>query len=179
MNLLMLSGNSLDNQAWIYDAEAKLKGLFEKTYIQDYQHWHSGGEWINLEHERPMLSEAVQKLGGDYGIFAKSIGTVLCVQGLEQALIKPKFLLFLGIPLGYIQGQYSQFAEVLARSELPVTVIHNTDDPVGTSAAVKDYLNPHLTKLRQYRFLEVPGNTHDYQDYGLLEAELRQLQNKP
>lgn len=174
MNLVMCSGNSPRNRDWILEVDARVGSNFDQTYVQDYQHWQTGNEWIDLPHELPLLAKAAEGLG-IYGVFAKSIGTVLTVQALEKQLIKPKFLLFCGIPLGYIVDEYPQFAEVLAAQQIPVAIIHNDEDKVGTSQAVLDYFGEAFKHHPDYRLIETHGNSHDYEDYTLIENELQRL----
>lgn len=168
----MFSGNSLRNRDWIYEARAQLAGLVDEAYIQDYKHWQTGANWIDLPYEL----EAVKRQGiaGDYGIFAKSIGTVLAVQAISQKIISPRFLLFCGLPLDYIKKDYPEFAAVLAQANLPLTVVHNEDDKVGRAETVREYLAEPLSET-DYKFIETPGDTHDYEDYELLRSELKQL----
>ena len=173
MNLIMLSGNSLNNRDWILEAQAQLKTPFQSTFVLDYGHWATGQPNIDLQAELPKLAKAAGNLE-PYGVFAKSIGTVLAVQAIEQGLIKPAFLLFCGIPLGYILSDYPQFGAVLARANLPLTFIHNQNDSVASSSDASQYLQSHLTP-DQYHFIETPGNTHDYEDYSLLKTELATL----
>lgn len=174
MNLVMLSGNSLRNRDWIYEARGHLADQFDDTYIQDYRHWTSGDEWIDLPHELEVLAH--QNFASDYGVFAKSIGTVLTTLALEQNILAPKFLLFCGLPLGYIEKDYPQFASVLAASNLPLVIVHNTNDTVGSAEAVREYLKVPLAET-DYTFIETPGDTHDYEDYKLLIQQLTELKN--
>ncbi len=176
MDLILLSGNSLRNKQWIYEAENELKPLFGKTYVQDYKHWETGAENIDLTLELEVLKHQIPKLG-KYGVFTKSIGIVLAVKAIEQGIINPAFMLFCGIPLGYILADYPQFASVIATKHIPITIIHNDNDPVGSSAEVKVYLNSVLANHPNFKFIETKGTAHDYEDYNLLRTELKELLN--
>ena len=169
----MLSGNSFRNREWIFDVQSQLAGQFDKTFVLDYEHWASGQPNIDLNAELIRLTQAATR-HEPYGVFAKSIGTVLAVQAIEQGLIKPIFLLFCGIPLGYIQSDYPQFGDVLENAGLPTTLIHNQNDPVGSSVDVAKYMRARFASAK-YKFIETYGNTHDYEDYGLIKAELTDL----
>lgn len=171
----MLSGNSPRNRDWIFEAQRQLGGLFDGTYVADYHHWQTGEPNIDLTHELGELANRQPEFGDNYGIFAKSIGTVLAVQALEQQIVKPKFLLFCGLPLGYIEQDYSRFNTVLAASQLPLVIIHNRDDKVGSATAAKSYMASKFTGESNYRFVETPGDTHDYEDYELLRGQLKTL----
>lgn len=174
MQLLMFSGNSLRNRDWIYEAREQFRDSFDSTHVQNYAHWTNGDDWIDLPHELTVLAAANKDFKTEYGVFAKSIGTVLAAQALERALIKPKFLLLCGLPLGYIDESYPRMASVLAASQLPITVIHNRHDTVGTAEAAKSYLSS-LAERDTFRFIETPGDTHDYEDFDLLSEQLKAL----
>jgi hypothetical protein len=175
MQLLMLSGNSLENKAWIYQAKEQFADLFESFYVQDYRHWQTGESWIDLTHELAVLRAAAPQFAAEYGVFAKSIGTVLAIQAIQQSIIKPKWLLFCGVPMDYVSHDYPQFAAAAAATQLPLTVIHNEHDKVGEAAAVAAYINPAFVGRQDFRFIKTPGDTHNYEDYNLLRAELTRL----
>lgn len=168
----MFSGNSLRNRDWIYEVQKQFARIADDIYIQNYQHWASGEQWIDLPHELAVLGR--HKFASDYGIFAKSIGPVLAVKALEQKILAPKFLLFCGLPLGFITKDYPEFASVLAASNLPLVIIHNTNDKVGSAESVREYLNEPLAET-DYTFIEIPGTTHDYENYDLLREQLKNL----
>ncbi len=172
----MFSGNSLRNQTWIHEVRAHLGDLADSTYLQEYEHWSTGEEWINLSHELEVLK--VAKLAEPYAVFAKSIGSVLTVQAIEGGIIKPKFLLFCGLPLGYIVQDYPQFGEELAKINLPTTVIHNEHDVVGGAAETLAYLGSAVTDRPNFKFITTPGDTHDYENYDLLHTELAHLEGR-
>jgi hypothetical protein len=176
MNLILCSGNSLRNRDWIVEVDELLRPGYEKTYVQMYKHWQTGDELIDLPHELPILGEAAKQLD-EYGVFAKSIGMVLIVQALEQGLISPKFLMLCGVPLGYIVESYPQFGEVLAKANIPVTILHNDHDKVGSYQEVMEYFGDTFANSPHIRIIETEGNTHDYEDYPLITSELAMLQS--
>jgi hypothetical protein len=175
--LLLFSGNSLRNQTWIHEVDAEVASMFESTYLQDYKHWQNGDKNIDLDHELTVLESASESFGADYGVFAKSIGTVFVAKALEASIIKPKFLVLCGLPLGSIERDFPQFAAVIAHADIPVTVINNTDDPVGTASAARDLMRETTRILKDYRFIETPGDTHNYTDYDLIKTELTRFNN--
>lgn len=176
MNLILLSGNSVRNKDWIHEADLAIQALFTDTFVQNYKHWESGQPNIDLEAELAALRTTVAAIEQPYGIFAKSIGMVLSTQAIEKGIIKPAFLLYMGAPLGYIETSYPTFARVLANAQLPLVIMHNEHDPVGSSSAVQAYLSNTLTdSLPGYTYIETVGSTHDYQDYTLLSGQLDKL----
>lgn len=170
MNILIFSGNSLRNRDYGLEVEAKIKDLFESTYLQAYRHWETGQEWIDLPHELETLNS--QAPTGDYGVFAKSIGTVLAVRAIKQGIIAPKFLLLCGLPLGYIVKDYPEFGSELASTGVPTVIIQNNQDPVGSVQDTQAY----LADFGDFNLIITQGETHDYEDYSLLREQLQTLQ---
>lgn len=153
----------------MYDVQTQVSDLFGATHIQEYKHWKTGDDWIDLTYELSKLRQ--QKLQEPYGVFAKSIGTVLGVQAIQRGIIKPKFLLFCGVPLDFIIANFSQCKEVLKTCNIPTVLIHNEDDVIGSAQKLKQYLGDELAS----KVVVTPGNTHDYEDYTLLKHELTKL----
>ena len=170
----MLSGNSLRNRDWIQHTEHQFAGLFDDYYVQNYAHWDSGEEWIDLPHELTVLTEKAPDFSHPYGVFAKSIGTVLALQATQKDIIKPMFMLFCGLPLGYINEKYETFKKDLEAYEGKVVIIHNQHDTVGDAEAVKAYLGDVVDGSR-VAFIDAPGDSHDYEDYLILMSELSML----
>lgn len=175
MQLVMLSGNSLRNRNWIYEVRKQFREVFDDYYIQDYQHWHSGEEWINLDLELELLEKAAANFQADYGIFAKSIGTVLAAKALKTDIISPKFLLLVGLPMGYIREKYPGFGQVVFDGRTAVSVIQNEFDPVGSAESARLYMADKFSERGDYQFIEAPGDSHDYTNYELMRAELKRL----
>jgi hypothetical protein len=174
MNLLLLGGNSLSNRDFILTANDKIGGLFAKVHVLDYRHWEGGEKWIDLDHELSQLEKL--KLPNTLGIFAKSIGTVLAMQAIGKSIIKPKFLLLLGIPLSFIKDEFPEFGAILAKTDIPTTIIHNFNDPVGSSDEVQEFLGKSISTMTNCRFVVNTGDTHNYEDYTQLKNELTRLQ---
>jgi hypothetical protein len=100
------------------------------------------------------------------------------VQAITRGIIKPKFLLFCGLPLGYIEQDYPQFAEELAKINLPITVVHNDHDVVGSAIDTLKCLGEEVTGRTNFKFITTPGDTHDYENYDLLRTELMALKGQ-
>lgn len=175
MQLIMLSGNSIQNREWIYRSRKEFAKLFNSFYVQDYLHWRSGAEWIDLEYELNWLEESTKRFSSSYAVFAKSIGTVLTAKALHQGIIEPKFLLLVGLPLGYIKSSYPEFAQILFDANLPTTIIHNEFDKVGTAEEAEAYMAEKFSDRGDYQFITTPGDTHNYEDFGLMRTELDRL----
>lgn len=170
----MCSGNSLRNRDWANEARDKLGKNFERFEIINYLHWDSGEQWIDLDSELSKLTELPNGLG-EYGMFAKSIGTVLAARAIEQQILSPKFLLLCGLPMGYINDKYRSFANVISRANIPTSIIQNDQDPVGSSQEVLDYLGNSFERHPNFSFKVTHANSHEYLEYMLLEEELTRL----
>lgn len=164
MNAIYLSGESIHNKDWIYDTQDKLAPLFDKTIVQNYDHWDAGTPEINLNSELEKLALNAQNID-DYIIIAKSIGTVLATEAIAKNLINPQKCIFLGVPINIIQKQGYPFAENLKFVNCPVLFIQNSDDPVGKYRQLTEFINNLYMPRLQYKIVELPGDTHNYIDY--------------
>lgn len=178
MKLVLFSGNSLVNRDWIYEVHDKFCDIVDDCIIQNYLHWQTKRDWIDLDYELSEVPKHQSELGDNYAVFAKSIGTVLAVKSVEEGILKPKFLLFCGIPLNYIRSDYIEFCENLSHFNGPISVIQNVSDPVGSADDVRKYLERAMLKSQNFSFIESPGTTHDYRDFDLLSDALRGLIEK-
>lgn len=174
MHLALFSGNSQRNQPWIHELEGRVGGMFDSTYVHDYRHWQSGEANIDLAHELRELRDQLP-FHRRYGVVAKSIGCVLTAQAIEQDILRPSFILLLGLPLGYVSDRYSRFGKVLAAQQAPITVIQNEHDPVASAEEAAAYLQGVFTDAAAYRFVETNGDTHEYTDYTTIRHELQDL----
>jgi hypothetical protein len=174
MNLLLLGGNSLSNRDFILTANDKIGGLFAKVHVLNYRHWDNGDKLIDLPLELSNLAQ--QEFHDPQAVFAKSIGTVLAMQAIKKSIIKPKFLLLLGIPLGFIRDEFPEFGTILSKTDIPTTIIHNFNDPVGSSDEVQEFLAKSISTMTNCRFVVNTGDTHNYEDYTQLKKELTRLQ---
>lgn len=174
MHLVLFGGNSTRNQPWLHELEQRVGGRFDSTYAQDYQHWQSGEGAIDFTAELRELRDRLP-FRRNYGVVAKSIGCVLTAKALEQGILRPQFLLLMGLPLGVIQRDHPDFAAIMAKQELPITLMQNLDDPVASSEAANTYLSEVLSDNPHYRFVEEGGDTHDYTHFTSISHELQVL----
>ena len=175
MKLVMLGGNSQSNRDWLYQVRQAVESMFEGTYVQEYEHWRSGGVWLDMPQELAILRDGREWYGPDYGIFAKSIGAVLAADAIDQKMLQPRFLLLCGLPFGYIKQDYLQFAEVIANAGVPMTVMQNEFDPAGSASEVDEYLKDYLAGRSDCHFITTPGESHKYEDLELIRQQLQLL----
>jgi hypothetical protein len=159
MNIILLAGNSIHNKQWIYEVEAKLGPLFEQSYIQDYSHWANGKENIDFTLESEKLSAKVSNLV-TYVIFAKSVGTILALEGIYKRILRPAKCIFVGVPLKGIHQAAIPFNDWLEHTDVPILFIQNSNDPVGAYGELKDYIKPAV----RFTMTESVGNSHNYDD---------------
>jgi hypothetical protein len=147
-------------------AEA-LKPHFDEVRFLDYRHWRTDAPDIDVEYE---LEQAVQLVDGlgEYVVVAKSIGTAITAIAVRRERLGPRKCVFLGFPLKVVKADLPEVAAGL--KTLPQAVfVQNEQDPLGSSADMKDYLRTYIP--RGYMLKPLPGDTHDYLDFDLI-AEL-------
>ena len=161
MNLLLLSGNSIQNKSWIEESEAVLKDLFEKTHIHYYKHWDENNPIIDFAYELNKVAEFAS--GFDpYIIFAKSIGTILTVKGVHDNLLKPPKCIFLGVPISWGKQNVSASDKWFENYSIPTLFIQQTSDPMMSFQSLDLYLTERHVKNNIST--EIPGDTHHYSD---------------
>lgn len=159
MNLVLFSGNSYNNRDYAYDVKLQVEDLFEHVYIQEYRHWKTGNQLIDIEYEEVAAGHKTAELK-PYTVFAKSIGTALTLKAIADGVLTPERCVFVGLPITSIAEMQLPLKEWLAKVTVPITVIQNSQDPYGSYADVVRYL-----KNTDCIVIENPGDTHDYTDY--------------
>jgi len=166
MKIIYLSGNSLNNKIWINKVKTEF-GVFSEGDILFYDHWENGGKWISLEKENKKLKELV-KGQSNYNIFAKSIGTILTLKGIDDGYLKPKKIVFCGVPYQAGLKENLPINEYLKTLTIPVIFIQNEFDPAGSYEDLEEILRNNPPK--NYQLVKIPNNsTHDYEDYESLK----------
>lgn len=172
MNLLLLSGNSYKNKAWIEQVEINGRHLFVDTYYQNYNHWINNKPEINidLETERLKNLDITKK---PYIVFAKSAGSILLTKAIFKGVLKPKACVVVGLPMAMIEKDNLKVNEWLNEVSIPIVILQHTKDPLGTYASVKDYLS--TCKNANIALKELPGDTHDYLEHKEFVTVLKNL----
>ena len=172
MNLLLLPGNSPRHKQWLEQVDQQLRPLFERTLRHDYRHWQTGQPEIDLAYEASQLVDASIDLE-PFVVFAKSAGTVLCLQAIEQGILNPDACVFTGIPLPIVNTYDLPLTEWLTGANIPITIIQNSHDPYGSyqelRAIVASTKNQHIT------IQEATGDTHDYLDFDMLYGATQKI----
>lgn len=168
MNIIFLSGNSKSNQEWIERVKDRFTDMFEKSYVQQYKHWETGEELINLDHELKVVEEKAKEIE-PYVIFAKSMGTILTVRGVAEGRLDPKACIFCGVPLGFARNNGYPIDQWCGKYVTPTLFIQNSQDPAASFKEISEYLED--KKIGEKKLIELPGDTHSYEDL----EELRKL----
>ena len=107
----------------------------------------------------------------EYTIFAKSIGSVITLQDIAEAKIKPAYLVITGLPLNLVDELNLPLEQwLLYTRDIPTLIIQNSKDPVGSFARLSNYVTADHTHT-SLNLVEIAGNdTHDYDDLANLKS---------
>lgn len=172
MELILLSGNSKKNEAWIMEVEKNLKDLFDSTYVQHYKHWKKNNPIIDLNFELTVLSDYL-KDKKDYIIFAKSIGSVLTMRAITEKKINPKACMFTGVPVLWCKENNIPIDKWITNYSTPTYFIQNSSDPVIGANDFRKKLDEY--NVKNYKFIELPGDTHEYTDFEKVKELVKEL----
>ncbi len=80
-------------------------------------------------------------------------------------------MIMTGFPLKVIEQKQIPVSSWIQSSSLPILVIQNNNDPVGSYEDVKLYLSK-VPNNDTINFLETTGDTHDYINFDLLNQQV-------
>ena len=167
MDLLILGGNSQRNKEWVYKVNSFVGDLFEDTLVHEYRHWQNGEEMIDFDAELKITADEAQALS-DYGVFAKSVGSLLTITLIDSNELKPVFCVFAGVALKLAKESDIDIEHLVKSLKCPVVIIQNDKDPVGTFAEVSAI----ASGLDNVQVVETVGDDHSYDDLELIRSEL-------
>jgi hypothetical protein len=165
MNLLLLAGNSLRNKEWIHEVERQLSKHFDATLVHHYRHWQTEEDFIDFDNELTTVSREATNFQ-PYSIFAKSVGSILSIQGIAGGEFQSQALLITGLPLRVIQEKAIPVGEWLRQVTIPVLIVQNQHDPLGSYEEVSAFIS--TIGNDKISVVMLPGNTHDYDDFNKL-----------
>lgn len=168
MNILILGGNSKRHKQWVRDLKDSLKDSFDRVVYVDYAHWESGDEQADIEYEISQAARLASELGS-YAIVAKSIGTVIAMEGIASGVLQPSSTLLMGLPLGRVASS-SDCADMLSLLP-PTTFLQNDRDPVGGAEDIRVFIESNPPAV--WDLSVSSGDTHDYSDFALVRALLQ------
>lgn len=166
MNLLMLPGNSPSNKEWTHILSGLLLPHFSEVKIVEYESWRDNdfSRVIDLEEELVKVSKVVRKWD-QYCIFAKSVGTALCMKAVAEKAINPQKCMFVGIPLEWLSANNILISNWVKDYHVPTMVVQQKNDPFGNAKIVSDFL---LSIDSIANFSTIEGDDHNYSDVALL-----------
>lgn len=169
MNLLILPGNSPSNKDWTRELSELFLPHFAEIKIIEYESWRDNdfSRVIDLEQELAKVSEAV-RVWGQYCVFAKSVGTALCMKAVHDRVLNPQKCVFIGIPLNWLSANNIPVKNWIGTYNIPTMVIQQRHDPFAGSDTVGEFLK-NLPTINQYIVIE--GNDHKYQQIDEITAK--------
>jgi hypothetical protein len=170
--IVLLPGNSKSNKSWIKSVQKAIRNDYKKVYTQFYKHWELNEKLINLEREMKILCEEIQ--GWDqYLIFAKSAGTLLALQAIEEYEIRPSGCLFAGFPYSFGQRLGVNVKKLLKDIQVPLKIVQQKEDP----AIHADDLQEILGRINNsfIELITIKGESHYYGDLDLLKKHILEL----
>lgn len=161
MNIILLGGNSKKNKDWLLQLAEYFKSYFNEIVVQNYAHWDTDSNSIDIESEVQRLSETTAK-NQPYVIFAKSIGVVLVLKAVYEGKINPKQCVFVGTAVNLAHKLGYEIDIWFKDYNIPTLLIQNNNDPAVSSVELKNILDD--SNVKNYQLVELIGNTHDYQN---------------
>ena len=137
---------------------------FDEVVMQEYDHWESGEQVINVPAELDKIAHTISHSPEDeWFVCSKSIGTLLTLIAKQEGIISPKKSLLFGMPLDLAEedlfkGDWS----ALSGYGVPSMAFHNEDDPVANCQFSEDKIKEQAPEIE---FVKTPGDTHEYLDF--------------
>lgn len=176
MNILLLGGNSVQNKSWVEDIAKVIPDLFDEVAVQDYYHWRSGEDYIDLDKEIDQLV-SITKDWSEYIAFAKSIGTILALRAISEGKISPKKLIFFGFPYIHSKEKGYEVDKYLEQLNIPAFFIQKSEDGAihydDLEKLIKEKVSDKYKLLKYHRNGE-PDNEHHYADIEYIRSLLKE-----
>jgi len=175
MKLYIAAGNDVSNKEWALRVKCSLQELFDSIDILEYAHWKSNQELMELDHE---VNQLKVKIGEEenFGIFAKSLGSVLILKAIKEERINPKFLIFLGIPIQWCNKKNIEIDSYLQSFPCPTLIIQNDKDPTINSQELRAHFEN--KGIKNYDFVEYKNDTHDYDNLDEIRDQIKEFLKK-
>ena len=166
MNLIVLAGNSIENQPWAEDVKKLFEPYFSSVSIQEYKHWKSDESLLNIDLEVESLKDLAIDCD-EYIVFAKSAGSLVTAKAIQMGKISPAKCIFVGIPFDWARTNNFAAEEWLTAITQPTLVIQHSEDPFASARQVSEFIG----EIQSDNFVlkEIPGDTHEYREYESIE----------
>lgn len=166
MDLLILPGNSPGNRMWTNSISDQFLHEFDDVRIIEYESWKTNdyNKIIDLDVELEKIKKAVSTMESYY-VFAKSVGTALCIKAVSEGIINPQKCVFVGMPLDWLRKNNIPISKWAGDYCVPTMVIQQEHDPYGNAETVRNFLQT-IDNVKKY--LVVKGDDHKYSDINTL-----------
>lgn len=175
MNLLLLPGNSAQNEEWTIEVEQALSPIFSSTELQKYEHWDTGEKIIDIDKELERITSLVSEWK-EYAVFAKSAGTLLATKGVLKKKIQPERCIFIGVPIHWARENNFDADTWFGNYSIPTLFIQKSHDPFFSFNELKEFLTE--KRVTNHTLREVEGDSHHYEDINLLKTEIEKFVSK-
>ncbi len=156
---------SIKNKHWIEAVADNFRPHFSNVQSLHYSHWDSGHNAFNFELEASKLIKKMEN-SKKFVVFAKSAGAILALQAIHDKKLTPQACIFVGSAVGWARETQKDVDLWLRGYSLPTLFIQKTSDPAISFEDLKKTLI--LSKAKNYKLLQLPGDNHDYEDIELL-----------
>ena len=128
MEIVLLSGNSLNNREWIEMVKKEFESSFESSEILYYDHWNNG-KTMDIDKEIGKLTEKCRGKS-EFIVFAKSVGSAIAIKAIMDGKISPKKCIFLGLPVLWSRDMGIKLDDWIKNFSTKTLFIQNDKDPV-------------------------------------------------
>jgi pimeloyl-ACP methyl ester carboxylesterase len=160
VNLIILPGNNWHNQEWTEEVERMVSDDFEKTWMQKYDSWMSHEAVLDLDKESRKLIDKGQEFG-QYCVFAKSAGALLCMKVVKEGRFHPSKCMFVGASIKWGLEQGWPVNDWVKDFNVPTLFLHKKDDPIMGFEELRIALEK--GNVTNCKLIEIPGNSHHYE----------------
>lgn len=161
MDLLLLPGNSKENEEDFEKLSSNLSSHFGKVVLQRYRHWGTGEKLLDFDYEYGLIEDNVSTFG-DFGILGKSAGAILAIKAVSSRLIRPKRCVLVGTAIHFARKLGIEIEDLLRGYDVPTCFIQKTGDPAYFASDL-DRLLSSVLKC-EFELKAIPGDAHDYSD---------------
>lgn len=161
---LYLPGYSLKNKLEATNIVEKLTHNSQEVYLHEWLHWQDSSIEFDLETETEIVISEIKGIE-NFGIIAKSIGTLVALNVLSKLNLKAKYLILLGIPLNIAQKYPDLYLNLNMYSQKTYS-IQNKRDEYGLRTEVSKFLSK-----QSFEEYTVDSDNHRY-DYPELVWEI-------
>jgi len=155
LKILGLPGINPVTEHWMKNLFNSLDLGQTTSIVQNYQCWKLPGSRLDLEVE-------IEKAGKERAdiIIAKSIGTVIALNGYKRNLFTAKMCVFIGTPIKGLTTSEQNMLQEQTTEEKPILFIQQTNDRAGSITELRKI----IIDKTPVKVVEIPGNDHMYND---------------